>query len=167
IADALAHAHERGIAHRDLKGSNVMVTAEGRVKVLDFGLATRLEREEISELTLSYSSLESKLVGTLPYMAPEVLRGQKGGQLSDLWALGVLLYEAAAGRLPFRGNTGFEVTSAILRERPPPLPPTVPYGLAAVIQRCLLQQPAERYQRASEVRTALGALQGPQLPSRH
>src|SRR5260370_10371966 len=84
IADALAHAHDRGIAHRDLKGSNVMVTPEGRVKVLDFGLATRLDPEEISELTLSYTSLESKLVGTLPYMAPAVLRWQKGEHLSDL-----------------------------------------------------------------------------------
>jgi len=155
IADALAHAHDRGIVHRDLKGSNVMVTPEGRVKVLDFGLATRLEREEISELTLSHSSLESKLVGTLPYMAPEILRGQKGDHLSDIWALGVLLYEAAAGKLPFRGNTGFEVTSAILREPPPPLPAAVPYGLAAVIQRCLTKERAERYQRASEARAAL------------
>jgi serine/threonine protein kinase len=167
IADALAHAHDRGIAHRDLKGSNVMVTAEGRVKVLDFGLATRIEREEISELTLSYEALESKLVGTLPYMAPEVLRGQKGDHLSDIWALGVLLYEAAGGRLPFRGNTGFEVSSAILREPPPPLPPSVPYGLAAVIQRCLMKEPPERYQRASEVRAALEALQGAVLQTRH
>src|SRR6266478_5005514 len=87
IADALAHAHDRGIVHRDLKGSNVMVTPDGRVKVLDFGLATRLDRDEIAELTLSYTSLESKLVGTLPYMAPEVLRGQKGDRLSDLWSL--------------------------------------------------------------------------------
>src|SRR5213083_971835 len=100
-------------------------------------------------------------------MSPEVLRGHKADHLSDLWALGVLLYEAAAGRLPFRGNTGFEVTSAILREPPPPLPPTVPYGLAAVIQRCLMKEPAERYQRASEVRAALEALQGAVLQSRH
>lgn len=167
IADALAHAHERGVAHRDLKGSNVMVTPEGRVKVLDFGLATRLEREEVSDVTLSHDSLESKLVGTLPYMAPEILRGQKGNHLSDLWALGVLLYEAAAGQLPFRGNTGFEISSAILREPAPPLPPTVPHGLAAVILRCLMKEPAERYQRASEVRAALEALQGAVLQSRH
>src|SRR6266404_1546381 len=167
IADALAHAHDRGIVHRHLKGSNVMVTPEGRVKVLDFGLATRLDRDEISDLTLSYTSLESKLVGTLPYMAPEVLRGQKGDHLSDLWSLGVLLYEAAAGKLPFRGNTGFEVTSAILREPPPPLPSTVPYGLAAVIQGCLMKERAGRYQRASEVRAALEAVQGAVLQSRH
>src|SRR5437879_9272797 len=131
IADALSHAHDRGIVHRDLKGSNVMVTPEGRVTVLDFGLATRLESAEISELTLSYDSLESKLVGTLPYIAPEVLRGQKGDHLSDLWALGVLLYEAAAGRLRFRVHTGFDVTSAMLREPPPPLPAAVPHGLPA------------------------------------
>ena len=167
IADALAHAHDRGIVHRDLKGSNVMVTPEGRVKVLDFGLATRLDRDEITELTLSYTSLESKLVGTLPYMAPEVLRGQKGDRLSDLWSLGVLLYEAAAGKLPFRGSTGFEVTSAILREPPPALPSTIPYGLAAVIQRCLIKERADRYQRASEVREALEAVQGAVLQSRH
>jgi serine/threonine protein kinase len=167
IADALAHAHDRGIVHRDLKGSNVMVTPEGRVKVLDFGLATRMEREEISDVTLSYSSLESKLVGTLPYMAPEVLRGQKADHLSDLWALGVLLYEAAAGQLPFRGKTGFEVTSAILREPLPALPATVPYGLAAVIQHCLMKQPVERYQRASEVRAALETVQGATLQTRH
>jgi serine/threonine protein kinase len=167
IADALAHAHDRGIVHRDLKGSNVMVTPEGRVKVLDFGLATRLDRDEISELTLSYTSLESKLVGTLPYMAPEVLRGQKGDHLSDLWSLGVLLYEAAAGKLPFRGSTGFEVSSAILREPPPALPSTVPYGLAAVIRRCLMKERAGRYQRASEVREALEVVQGAVLQSRH
>ncbi len=167
IADALAHAHDRGIVHRDLKGSNVMITPEGRVKVLDFGLATRLEREEISELTLSYSELESKIVGTLPYMAPEVLRGQKGDHLSDVWSLGVLLYEAAAGKLPFRGNTGFEMTSAILREPAPPLPSTVPYGLAAVILRCLMKERGDRYQRASEVRVALEAVQGAVLQSRH
>jgi serine/threonine protein kinase len=167
IADALAHAHDRGIVHRDLKGSNVMVTPEGRVKVLDFGLATPLDHEEISELTISYTPLESKQVGTLPYMAPEVLRGQKGDHLSDLWSLGVLLYEAAAGKLPFRGNTGFEVTSAILREPPPPLPSTVPYGLAAVIRRCLMKERADRYQRSSEVRAALEAVQGAVLQSRH
>jgi tRNA A-37 threonylcarbamoyl transferase component Bud32 len=167
IADALAHAHDRGIVHRDLKGSNVMVTPEGRVKVLDFGLATRLERQEISDLTISYSSLESKMVGTLPYMAPEVLKGQKADHLSDVWALGVLLYEAAAGQLPFRGKTGFEVTSAILREPLPALPASVPYGLAAIIQHCLMKAPTDRYQRASEVRVALEAVQGAVLQTRH
>src|SRR6267143_76104 len=144
----------------------VMELIEGR-SLSDLMTATGLDRDEISELTLSYTSLESKLVGTLPYMAPEVVRGQKGDHLSDLWSLGVLLYEAAAGKLPFRGNTGFEVTSAILREPPPPLPSTVPYGLAAVIQGCLMKERAGRYQRASEVRAALEAVQGAVLQSRH
>lgn len=167
VADALAHAHNRGIVHRDLKGSNVMVTTDSRIKVLDFGLATRLEREDISAATVSYDPLESKLVGTLAYMAPEVLRGQKGNEWSDVWALGVVLYEAAAGKLPFRGNTGFEISSAILKEPPPPLPATVPFGLAAVIQRCLMKEPAERYQRAGELRAALETLQGAVMQTRH
>src|SRR5260370_17643108 len=100
-------------------------------------------------------------------MAAEVLRGQRGERVSDLWSLGVLLYEAAGGKLPFRGNTGFEVTSAILREPLPPLPSTVPYGLAAVIQRCLMKERPGRYQRASEVREALEVVQGAVLQSRY
>jgi len=99
-------------------------------------------------------------------MAPEVLRGQKGDHLSDLWSLGVILHEAAAGKLPFRGNTGYEVTSAILREPPPALPSTVPHGLAPVIQRCLTKERADRYKRASEVREALEAVQGAVLQTR-
>src|SRR5260370_33058559 len=93
IADALAAAHERGVVHHDLKGSNVMVTPEGRVKVLDFGLATRLDRDDSSELTLSYNSVERKLVGTRPYRAPQVLRGERGDRLGDLGSPGGLLYE--------------------------------------------------------------------------
>ncbi len=116
IADALAHAHDRGIVHRDLKGSNVMVTPEGRVKVLDFGLATRLGQDRIDEPTLSYTSVENKLVGTLPYMAPEVLRGQKGDRLSDLWSLGVLLYDT----LTYLGAGGRKLMRQDLYNAPNP-----------------------------------------------
>jgi len=92
-------------------------------------------------------------------MSPEVLRGEPGDHRSDLWALGVVLYEAAAGQVPFHGRTSFEVSSAILLEPPPPLPAWIPPGLAAIIQRCLAKEPAVRYQRASEVQAALEAIQ--------
>jgi serine/threonine protein kinase/photosystem II stability/assembly factor-like uncharacterized protein len=161
IAGALAHSHSRDIAHRDLKSSNVVVTPEGLVKVLDFGLARRLKREVLNAATLSIGPPESLggLTGTLSYMAPELLRGEEGDHRSDLWALGVVLYEAALGQLPFQGRTTFEVSSAILREAPAQLPSRLPPALGAIIQRCLAKEPMQRYQRASEVQAALEAVQ--------
>ncbi len=161
IADALAHAHDRGVIHHDLKSSNVVVTPEGRAKVLDFGLARRLRQEELSEATRSQVSVAEgrAIVGTLHYMAPEVLRGESADTHSDLWAFGVVLYEMAAGARPFQGQTGYELSSAILREPPAPLPERVPAGLRAIIQRCLAKEPGQRYQRAGEVRAALEAIQ--------
>ncbi len=156
IADALAHAHERGVIHRDLKPANVMITPEGRAKVLDFGLATRT-RSELDDATRSRVSLEQKdaIAGTLPYMAPEVLRGKLADARSDIWAFGVLLYEMAAGALPFRGDSGFDLTSAILRDAPPPMSAPVPPGLAKIVHSCLAKETAQRYQRAGEIRAAL------------
>src|SRR5205809_3063998 len=98
-------------------------------------------------------------------MAPEVLRGEAADYRSDLWALGVVLYEAASGRLPFGGRTGFEISSAIMRELPKPLGPPVPPGLWAIIQRCLTKEPTQRYQRASEVQAALEAVQSAAIAS--
>jgi len=160
IADALAHAHGRGIVHRDLKSSNAVITPEGRAKVLDFGLARRMAGEEIAEATRSRlsGSEASGVAGTLAYMSPEALQGEKTDARSDLWALGVVLYEMAAGELPFRGRTGFELSSAILRESPAALPARVSAGLRAVILRCLAKPPGERYQSAAEVRAALEAI---------
>jgi serine/threonine protein kinase/photosystem II stability/assembly factor-like uncharacterized protein len=161
IADALAHAHDRHIIHRDLKGANVVITHDGRVKVLDFGLARRLDRETVDAITRSQASVERdrSIVGTLPYMAPEVLTGEPGGFQSDIWALGVLLYEAVSGQLPFAGSTAFGLSAAILHELPRPLPATVPPGLSAVIMRCLAKNLNDRFQRASEIRSTLETLQ--------
>jgi tetratricopeptide (TPR) repeat protein len=160
ISAALAHAHERGIIHRDLKSANVMITAAGQVKVLDFGLAQRLRGEELEAATRSRVSevRSAEIAGTLAYMAPEVLSGEPASESSDIWSLGVLLYEMAAGKMPFSGATGYELTAAILRETPAPLPAKTSAGLRGVIDRCLAKEPAQRYQRASELRAALEAL---------
>jgi hypothetical protein len=167
LADALAHAHERGVVHRDLKSGNVIVTPEGRVKVLDFGLAKRLAEGDLAEATtLTQASLTQAgaIVGTLAYMAPEQLRGEGADARSDVWALGVVLHEMAAGARPFKGNTGYDLSSAILKELPPPLPASVPGQLAAVIERCLAKEPARRYQRGGEVCAALRVISAGRAP---
>jgi serine/threonine protein kinase len=161
IASALARAHDRGIVHRDLKTANIVVTAEGLVKVLDFGLAKRVGGGILDAPTMTFSIAQgaSSLSGTLPYMAPEILRGDPADERSDLWALGVVLYEAASGRLPFEGRTGFEISSSIMREIPKPLGPPVSPGLWSIVQRCLSKEPLQRYQRAGEIQAALEAVQ--------
>ena len=161
IANALGRAHDRGIVHRDLKSANIVVTADGLVKVLDFGLAQNVGRTIFESVTRSFVTPQSAsgMSGTLPYMPPEVLRGAGFDHRGDLWALGVVLYEAASGRLPFEGRTGFEISAAIMNEVPKPLGPPVPPGLWATIQRCLSKDPAQRYQRAGEVQAALEAIQ--------
>jgi serine/threonine-protein kinase len=160
LADALGHAHSRGIVHRDLKSANVLVTPQGRLKVLDFGISRRLEPgagpDDTTRFDKSWES-QHTFTGTLPYVAPEVLRGDGGDVRSDIWSLGVLLYEMAAGRRPFRGGTAFELSAAILRERAPLITPPLPPILQSVIDRCLDKDPAQRYQSAGEVRAALEA----------
>jgi serine/threonine protein kinase len=160
IASALARAHDRGIIHGDLKTANIVVGSDGLVKVLDFGLGKRFGgATDGSTRTLITLQDTPALSGTLEYMAPEVLRGDQNDHRSDVWALGVVLYEAVSGRLPFQGRTAFEISSAILREMPNSLGPPVPPGLWAIIQRCLAKEPIQRYQRASEVQAALEAIQ--------
>ena len=160
IANALGRAHDRGIIHRDLKSANIVVTHDGLVKVLDFGLAKHVGSGVFEGATLTFATSQhlSTMSGTLPYMAPEVLRGEGSDHRSDLWALGVVLYEAASGHLPFEGRTGFETSSAIMKEMPKPLGPPVPPALWATIQRCLAKDPIQRYQRAGELQAALEAM---------
>jgi len=154
IASALEDAHEQRIIHRDLKPGNILVTPKGQVKVLDFGLARFLRPEEDAEITASFSAPQA-VAGTLPYMAPEQLRAQPADARTDIWALGVVLYEMAAGVRPFQGASGFELSAAILHESPPALPPRVAAPLREVIERCLEKDAGQRYQRAGEVRAAL------------
>lgn len=161
IADALAHAHDRGIIHRDLKSSNVAIAVDGRVKVLDFGLARFIGHGEPDNATKSVASVVNAtgITGTLPYMAPEQFRGEHVDHRADIWALGVILFEAAGGHLPFHGSTPFALAAAVLNDAPPQLPKNIPPGLRGVIQRCLAKDLATRYQRASEASAALGAIQ--------
>jgi len=159
IADALDHAHSNGILHRDLKSPNVRVTPAGQLKVLDFGLAMSIKDSGFEGITRTTNLDTGEVAGTLAYMAPELLKGKISDVRTDIWSLGVVLYELASGTLPFHGGTSFEVSTAILREPPAPLPIHVSPGLRAVIMRCLAKEPEKRYQRASEVRAAMEALQ--------
>jgi serine/threonine protein kinase len=156
LADALAHVHDRGLVHRDVKSANIMITPDGRAKLVDFGLARPAVVPCLDGTTEAASSRTrpGSTAGTVPYMAPEQLRGQLADARTDVWALGVVLYEMATGQRPFQGRTAFELSAAIFHDAPV-VPSRVPAGLRRVIVRCLEKEPARRYQQASEVRASL------------
>jgi serine/threonine-protein kinase len=164
-ADAIAYAHEHGVIHRDLKAANAIITTSGRLKLVDFGLARREDALLVEASTIASLAPAGIAVGTPYAMAPEQVRGGVTDARTDIWALGVLLYEMASGAKPFRAVTIPELFSSILRDAPAPLPNGVSTDLQLVIGRCLEREPDRRYQRADEVRAALQAIQAGTTPA--
>lgn len=162
LADALVAAHEKGIIHRDLKPANLMLTRDRRLKVLDFGLAkvawsSGAEGESDPDLPTDMKTREGIIMGTIPYMSPEQIRGESVDARTDLFSYGVILYELATGSRPFRGRSSPDLASAILRDAPRPaaeLRAGLPDKLLRIIDRCLQKNPADRFS-AQELRDAL------------
>jgi serine/threonine protein kinase len=164
IAEALDAAHATGIVHRDIKPGNILIAGNGHVKVVDFGLARRFMLPETGELIPGGSTIPGRPMGTANYMAPERILQLPLDPRSDLFSLGVVIYEMATGRLPFGGASPSETINNVLDKDPVPLTSYAPNrtpALERIVNRLLAKVPESRYQSAADLRDALSALRAP------